>query len=282
MSEADVFYRKTLKDFTETVRRAMTSSIEAKNVKADSKRYWASVILTRICSLSASVLWVCPGSTLNPRSVTWDFESVAALCRSTFEAVLMLFYLGLEQVTEDEWNLRIKLVHLSDCTERIRLFHWMGSAEQLARLVPTAVWLRQQIQANPAFQALPEKVRKELLTGDKATLFGKKEIISRWNEDPDKALGYYRFISNYVHSLALGFHRTATHGRIGIENDVDKANMGTALDFTAQWLTKALDGFEAAFADLVIFGRGTFSFSFLTRPTFSARDEALIARIFHT
>lgn len=280
MSGADDLYGKGLKDFTEASRRAMASSVEARDLKVDDKQYWAAIILTRICALSASVLWVCPGSVLNAKSLTWDFESIAALCRCIFEAVLMLFYLGLEQATDDEWRLRIKLVHLSDCTERIRLFHWMGSNEEIAGFVPTAFWLRQQIRANPAFLALPKKIQKGLLPGDKATIFGKEEIITRWGEDPEKALGYYRFISNYVHCLPLGFHRTALHGRNGVENDVDKANMGMALDFTSQWISKALDGFEEAFANLVTFGRTTYDFNVLTKPSFSARDEALIARIF--
>lgn len=279
MPADDEIYKDGLKNFTATVKRMYESSIAATNVDAGQQRYWASVILTRICSLSASVLWVCPGSVLNPKSLTWDFESVAALCRSMFEAILMLFYF-LEQVSDDELNLRIKLVHLADCTERIRLFSWMGALDDLAGFVPTAVSLRVQLEANPVFQSLPEKVRNELRTGNKATLFGKGEIIRRANEDPDQALGFYRFISNYVHCLPLGFHRTAMHSRNGIEDDVDKGYMGMTLDFTAQWLEKGVERFEAAFTDLVAFGTGDYDFGILTKPTFTQRDEALIQRIF--
>jgi hypothetical protein len=233
MAAADEVYKDGMKKFTAIVKRLFESSIAATNLDAGQQRYWASIILTRTCSLSASVLWVCPGSVLNQRSLTWDFESVAALCRSIFEAILMLFYF-LEQVSEDEWKLRIKLVHLADCTERIRLFHSINSFDNLARSVPTAVSLRAQIEANPAFQSLPTRVQKELRTGSKATLFGKGEIIKRANGDPEQALDFYRFISNYVHCLPLGFHRTAMHNRIGTENDVDKTYMGMTLDFTAQ------------------------------------------------
>jgi hypothetical protein len=279
MPVADQLYKDGLKKFTAVVKRLYESSTAAKNVDAGQHRYWASVIVTRICSLSASVLWVCPGSVLNPRSLTWDFEGVAALCRSTFEAILMLFYF-LEQVSEDEWKLRIKLVHLADCTERIRLFHWMGGFDDLAGFVPTAVSLRAQIEANPVFQSLPERVQKELRTGNNATLFGKGEIIRRANEDPEQELRFYRFISNYVHCLPLGFHRTAMHNRSGTENEVDKSYMGMTLDFTAQWLEKAVKQFETALADLVTFGTGNFDFSILMKPTFTPQDEALIQRVF--
>ena len=155
----------------------------------------------------------------------------------------------------------------------------MGAVDDLAGFVPTAVSLRAQLEANPAFQSLPEKVRNELRTGNKATLFGKGEIIRRANEDPEQALGFYRFISNYVHCLPLGFHRTAMHNRLGTENELDKGYMGMTLDFTAQWLAKAIEHYEAAFTDLVVFGTGNFDFGILTKPTFTSLDEALIHRI---
>lgn len=279
MTTADQLYGDGLGKFTAIVKRLYESSLAAANIDAGQQRYWASVILTRICSLSASVLWVCPGSVLNPRSLTWDFESVAALCRSIFEAILTLFYF-LEQVSEDEWRLRITLVHLADCTERIRLFHWIGSQDDLAGFVLTAVSLRAQLEANPAFKSLPVKVQTELRAGSKATLFGKGEIIKRANEDPEEALGFYRFTSNYVHCLPLGFHRTAMHKRVGTENDVDKGYIGMNLDFIARWLGKAAERFETAFADLVRFGIGSFDFSVLLKPTFTPRDERLIQRVF--
>lgn len=281
MTTAEQLYEDGLKKFTAIVKRMYESSIDAAGIDCGQQRYWASVILTRICSLSASVLWICPGSVLNPRSLTWDFESIAALCRSIFEAILMLFYF-LEQVSEDEWKLRITLVHLADCTERIRTFHWLNDFEEVARFVPIAVSLRAQLEANPAFKSLPMKVQKELRAGGKATLFGKGEIIKRANEDPEEALGFYRFISNYVHCLPVGFHRTAMHERIGTENEVDKGYIGMTLDFTARGLEKAVERFEAAFADLVTFGTGNFDFSNLMKPTFTPQDENLIRQVFST
>ncbi len=284
MSEADKIYVPALRKFTKIARRCFEASINARNVDAGPQRYWASVIFTRICSLSANLILLCPGSVLNPRGLNWDFESIAALSRSVFEAILMLLYLGLEKLSADEWNLRINLVHLADCTERIRLFQSLGSDNELARLVPTAYWLRSQLEANSIFQALPEKLRKELRTGEKATLFGKGEIIARAQEDPIGTLDFYRFISNYIHYFPMGFHRTAMHQRIGTENDVDKGYAGLALDFASRWLEKAVSGFEAAFADLATFGKGSFDFAVLTKPSggLSERDEALYKqRILH-
>lgn len=282
MSEANDLYIKKLRGFTREAKRAFEASITAKGLKAGGARYWASVLLTRICTISASLLLVCPGSVLNEKGANWDFESVAALSRSLFEAILMLFYLGLDEASEDEWDLRFLLLNLADCTERIRYFHQLGDSENVAWGVPTAVSLRAQIEHNPVFQALPVKFRKVLLTGERPTLFAKGEIIRRAKEDPVAALDFYRFLSNYMHFLPFGFHRTGIHQRDGTENEVDKARMAQALEFTANWLGKAVREFEGKFSDLVTFGRGSFDFTVLTgrSNTLSARDKALLDRIF--
>ena len=278
----DQIYAKALKSFTRTTKRAFEASTAAKGIDAGNQRYWASVLLTRICSLCTSVLLVCPRSVLNERGLNWDFEGVAALSRSLFEAILMLFYLGLETVSEDEWKARIKLVHLADCTERIRLFHSLENQDEIASFVLTAVGLRSELKANSFFQTIPLKKQKELLTGEKATLFGKGEIITRLKENPEATLDFYRFISNYVHSFPLGFHRTSMHKRDGTENDVDKTYMGLALEFATEWLLKGVEAFEFSFADLVIFGQRSFDFRILMSQasSLSARDEALIQNVF--
>lgn len=282
MSQPDQLYELALKRFTKTAKRAIEASIAAKGVDAGSQRYWASLLLTRICSLSTSILLVCPRSVLNERGLNWDFESVAALTRSSFEAILMLFYLGLDTVSEDEWKVRIGLVHLVDCTERIRLFHQLHSYGELAGLIPTAVSLRGKLEANPFFQAMAPKRKNKLLSGERATLHGKGNMISGLGEDPEDTLSLYRFLSNYLHSFPFGFHRSGMHKRDGTENEVDKAYMGIALEFAAKWLKKAVENFEKAFSGLVIFGQNSFDFGVLTAPSKSltARDEALIQRVF--
>jgi len=282
MSLAEESYRRNLKEFTKVAKRSFEASINAKGVHAGARRYWASVLLTRICSLSASILFICPGSVLNEKGRNWDFESIAALTRSLFEAILVLFYLGLECLPDDEWYLRFHVVNLADCTERIRIFYELDDHDNVAWGVPTAVLLRARITANPAFHALPEKLRKELLTGERPFLLGKREIIKRVGEDPASTLWYYRLLSNYLHFYPLGFHRTGIHGRDGTENEVDKGNMAVALHFAAKWLNKAVIDFEDQFSDLVTFGTGSFDFDAMAGRTSSldARDEALISRVF--
>ena len=271
-------YTSALIEFTASLKRAIETSIETKGIDAGDQKYWATVLLTNICSIASSILFICPRSILNERGLSWSLESVAALARSVFEGILMVFYLGLEPVPTDEWKVRITLVHLADCTERIRLFTHLGDQETVARFVGTAVDLRSRLTANPAFAAMGKK--NEYLSGERATLFGKAEIIKRMQEDSEDALYFYRFMSNYLHSLPFGFHRTGEHKRDGTENEVDKFYIAMTLQFTAKWLDRITAEFQKAFANCVTYGKGGFDFRVMTIPAFSKREQAMIDRVF--
>lgn len=276
-------YRTMLQSYTHAVERVSADSIAAAGKDAGPQRYWASVVMTRLVAVASGVLFICPDSVLNPDGLLWDFGNVAAPIRSVFETVLMLFYLGIETVSEDEWKLRINLIHLHDCIERIRLFHGFDTQEQLAALMPTAVNLRNKISLNPAFIALPLKTQKTILNGDKPTLFGKSEIIRRMGHDPDAALNYYRFISNYIHNFPFGFHRSAMQGRDGTINAVDVGYSAEALRWGTVLLGLAADAFEKELQGFAEFGKEKFDVRILRRSALlSARDEALIKKAFKT
>ncbi len=275
-------YRKALQRYSTAVEHASISSICVKGLDAGPQRYWASVIFTRLVALASNVLFICPESILNKDGLVWDFGSLAALIRGVFETILMIFYLGLDELSEDDWKLRINVVHLNDCTERIRLFYNLGSYEQLGGLIPTAVWLRDKVRTNPSYKSLSSQTQKDLLCGEKPTIFGKKQMIVRLGQNSDEVLSYYRFVSNYVHNFPFGFHRTGLHGRDGTINLVDITYYAQALDFGAQWLERVNKGFQQKFEGFTTFSaHARFDLSILRRrsPTLKA-DMALVDRVF--
>jgi hypothetical protein len=99
----DVFYSTQLKSFTETLGVALASSLSAAGVDAGYRRYWASVLFTRMCSIGVSLLSLCPGSKVSPDSLHWDFSSVASLARNLLECDLIFFYLCIDPADEDVW-----------------------------------------------------------------------------------------------------------------------------------------------------------------------------------
>jgi hypothetical protein len=274
-------YQAALSAYTVEVERISADSLAAANLRAGDQRYWASVLMIRLVAVASAILFICPDSVLNPDGLLWDFGGVAALIRSVFEAVLMLFYLGIEDVPEDEWKLRIAVVHLHDCTERIRLFYGYGMYDQLASFIPMATEFRRRIRENQAFASIFATTQKDILRGDRPTIFGKGEILKRIGEEPGPILNYYRFVSNYIHNFPFGFHRTGEQGRDLTINEVDVVYTGQALRWAAEWLSKAAQAYEAKFKGLTQFGKRKFDVRALRRSNLlSARDRSLIEKVF--
>ena len=282
LDEALDRYRTALRFYTKSVKRATETSHATKGLTAGAQRYWASVVFTRLVSVASGVLFIAPESLVNESSQLWDFCSIASLIRAVFETVLTLQYLGLDELSDDEWKFRIALIHLNDCTERIRLFDSLGDHAFLAGLVPMAMELRRRVKSYPNFNNFTPQLQKDMLRGEKATAYGKEQILIRMNVDPSPVLSFYRFISNYIHNYPMGFHRTDWHGRDGTLNAVDVGYSAIALTFANEWLETACVNYEKKFADLATFGAASYDLRNLRKNNISKADELLINRAFHT
>ena len=118
----DEYYPSVLSNFTDRVGHAVNSSYSAAGLASGPRRFWGSVLFTRLCTTSVSILFLCPHSKVNPHGKHWDFGSIASLSRNLYECALHFFYLAIEPVSEDEWLFRLKVMQLHDCKERQRMF----------------------------------------------------------------------------------------------------------------------------------------------------------------
>lgn len=264
----DEHYVSALAHFTEILERAIVSSHEATGIDAGQRRFWASVLFTRLCTQAVSILWLCPRSKVNPDGTHWDFGSIASLTRNLFECAVHFFYLTIDAVSDDEWLARLKVMQLHDCTERLRMFKALDpNQSQLRRFERQANELRSILENNSYFASLPGKLRKDLLTGKRSSILSRDEILERMGQFDPKTRGYYRFLSAHTHSFPLAYYRMAEQDRgRGEENEVEKGYMASALEFCSDVLERSVDGFRKSFADIVPFAPRTFDWGRLRRP----------------
>lgn len=248
-------YGSALNRFTEAAKQALSASRTAIGLDAGERRFWASVLFTRLCTVSMSILWLCPGSEINADGLHWDFSSVASLARSLFETEIIFFYLCIEPVTDDEWHARLRVMQLHDCTERSRMFrHFDPNDSQLPEFHIQADELRALLAKNPFFAAVEGSLRKALMKGVRPCILTQDEILQRMGALHSGMRGYYRFLSSHAHWYPLAFYRMAEQGRgHGVENDYEKRNLAVALEFCADLLTRGTHDFQQAFQDLVLF-----------------------------
>lgn len=266
--DTDERYLLALNKFTLAVEQAIASSHQASGLDAGPRRYWGSVLFTRLCNACVSMLLLCPRSKINRRGAHWDFGGVACLARSVIECALYFFYLAIEPISEEEWMTRLKVMQLHDCKERQRMFRAFNSANpQLESFEKQAGELRATLKNNPYFASLPESLRRVSLKGERSSLLTHDEIYGRVEGLPEDFRGTYRFFSSHAHSFPLAFYRTGERNRgRGEENEIEKGYMGWALDFSAEVLFRATSDFQRSFAGLVNFVPRSFDWRVLQKP----------------
>lgn len=258
--DASRYYRNSLRAFVIALEEAIVTSSQLEGHHVSNRRFWASVLFTRLCTTGVSILWLCPRGPLNPDGLDWDSSSVLSLVRNLFECELVLFYLGTEPVGEEERKARLRVMQLHDCMERFRMFKDSDPAHKnLGGFRKQADELQALLLGNSFFTSLPDKLKKKLLKGEQASILSQDEILRRMGAFEQRFRGYYRFLSSHAHSFPLAFYRMVDQGRgRGVENEVDKGYVAGAIDFASEVVSRATAEIRGAFKGVVTFKPGKY------------------------
>lgn len=241
--ELDEEYRKSIASFDEAAIEAVRVSRAAMGRQAGSRGFWASVLFTRLCNSTVSLLVMTPKSRLSEdrRIDHWDFSAIASLIRNLLECYLAFFYLVVDPKNDGEYRFRLCLMQLHDCTSRIRMFRdFDPNYHELPDFKAQTDELRQRLSGLDQFSALPAKRQKQLLDGKRFLHVSQDELITRMNEDVAEFRGNYRFLSAHVHSLPLSFYRMADQDRgRGLENSVEKSYIAAYITFAEKFIRRA-------------------------------------------
>ncbi len=232
---------------------AVISSDEARAKDAGVRRYWSSILLVRICLIGRSLLRLCPDFDNQDPLMHWDFASAGTIARSVFECGLFFRYFTTD-VEAQEWRARQNIMQLADCTERINLFSMLNNLEEVSGFQAHAEDLRQRLLGNSYFQTLESKLQKTLLQGARASIYTLRQLADEYIRD-DSVWFFYQSTSSNTHSLPFSFYRMTEHGRIGVENDVEKHYFAMAMSVAADIIDGVVAAFREDFAPLVVFSQ---------------------------
>ena len=100
------------------------------------------------------------------------------------------------------------------------------------------------------FLSLPEKRQTDLLKGEKALFFTHEEVFERMGEPYKEFRALYRLMSAHTHTMPIAFYRMGADGRgNGIENPVDKGQIGIFLPIAEKFLDRAIKDMLDIFPD---------------------------------
>jgi hypothetical protein len=244
--DVDFHYRDSLVQLAQGLIDAISTSQATRGLPSgqNGRRFWASVLLARICGVAASLQLILPNSASNIHGKVWDSASALSLCRNIFETDLALLYLCTDEMDDEDYDLRIKLVFLHDSQERPRIVGKIGGSEKEVGkdfYAEEANRLRGEIASNSVFLLLPNWKQKRLLEGKTPYYLSQDELIQRRGEDANTLRGIWELLSSHAHSYPFSYYRVLEDPNRGTgrENDTDKSYCGLSAQLTATMLSRA-------------------------------------------
>lgn len=244
-------YRAALKAFDEATCEAMAVGQVVGVRMAAPHIGMAMHVFTRVCAHAVAMVRACPHSRWTKSYADhWDFSAIAGHARSIIEGTLLLHYVIKEPESPEEWHLRLTVMDLNDCSRRIKILRSFASPEELQAFSTQAEELKDRLRQNPIFQALDDKGKKRLLSGDNLTVCTRDEELDELGVDRKQFYMMWNFLSQHAHVLPLSFYRIEPNGRgTGLSNDVDRSYMRMMLLVCADYLAECTDLVAAAFPE---------------------------------
>ncbi|EPK1684172.1 hypothetical protein RFD78_002959 [Klebsiella aerogenes] len=248
----------SLDDYYQALRFCDIATCEAKAVgQALAGRYekpykgWSSSIFTRLCIHAGLIMRNAPKSRwFKADYELWDYSCIAPHVRAIMEGELLLFYISRPPLNEEEWLVKLKILHLNDCNRRIKLFESIGDAENLEAFLREKEILIEDISKLECFKALPSDVKKKATQGKILTIQSRDELLRMCGIDGNYFNPVFDHLSHYTHILPYSFYRIEANGRgTGIFNDTDKGFIYSGLIAAAESMTRCTDIMIGLFPD---------------------------------
>jgi len=252
-------YKERIKAFQGLLSDCINVSRKCSNILSPTgAHFYASVLFTVLCTRAVSLAILAPETAWSRKAIEhWDYASLAVLVRSLLEVRLAFFYLCVEECDPIEWECRLNLFHLHDCTARIQLFQEMNpDSNDIEGFKEQAKELKARLETNKFFCALSAPDRRRFLHGKNAYLVPLEEIAVAAGVDLHNFRWIYKFLSSHVHGLPLSFYRIGRdyddRGR-GLHSRTEDNYACLCISLSLTLLIRSRDEMKALFEPYVAF-----------------------------
>lgn len=214
---------------------------------------YATHIFTSLCTQAVSMIRAAPRTRWTTSDFEhWSFNCVAGQFRAIMEGEILFTYIIEAPASPEQWSAKLNVMHLNDCTRRIKLFKNIpGQEASVADFELAAEELRDRLRSNAYFMALPPNTNKRCLSGDFLMISSRDEMLESMGKDRAAFNVMFDLLSQHTHILPLSFYRIEPQGRgTGLENEADRNYIGAGLTMCAEILKTATDKIVEAFPDV--------------------------------
>jgi hypothetical protein len=243
-------YSDKLSKFSQTVEIAKkVSKLGSGRYVKDIKLSWACILHTKICVTSTSLLLLAPPSKKQKNEpISWDFSSMFSLTRNLVECYQTLYYLCIDNISDDERLARKKLFNLHDYYSRKKLLSFINKPIGDVNIETD---LRNELTKTEYFKKLEERQQKHFLKGDNAFFITREEIEEKMGSDINSYKMFYKLFSSNTHSYPMGFFGMIDGKRgTGIETEVEVKYSTLALQIAEEYLSESTKNIITLFPDI--------------------------------
>lgn len=200
------------------------------------KHFFASILHTTLVNKSTGFAFLLPHNPWCTTSIDyWDSGTTSLIARAIFETRLCFHYLCIDICSDDEWNCRIGVFNLHDCTRRIQLVD-----NESKRFRIQAEKIKEELFANDHFNSLPQKQQNKLLKTETQYLYPLADIAKKTGIKESEFKIIYPLLSAHVHCLPFSFYRTGEENRgIGVHSPVEEGYLTIHMNIVSSMLEES-------------------------------------------
>ena len=200
-------YTGNLKTFEELCHHAAILSDENAGRKTSDRKYWGSIIFSKICLTAIGVLRFLPDSVFYTRTNNleiWDISSICILSRSLIDAYYVFFYLAIDNISDDEFTFRLILWELHSVCERLSMLKLIKSKiSAIPDLIQEIDRLKERLKHNAYYRELRTGKKDKFISGKYGLSLDRNQISKKVGINVDYANMIYKDLSQYVHSYTI-------------------------------------------------------------------------------
>lgn len=230
-------YKEELKAYDVLLRAAISVSQKTGNIETKQRYIEATKIFTRMLVMAYTFYRLLPGNPItNDKQEHWDWPSVAAVARNFIDAYLHFFYIGVDNISEEEVDFRFKLMWFHLNSEKYRLYKSGPINVDLSDLETNLPIQKEQIQNHTFFKYLTKEDQNRASSSKSAIYMTQAKLMERLPFQSKDLSFMHRHYSNEVHSTAFAFRSLSNERGRGNENDTERAYMITASHLVRKYL----------------------------------------------
>ena len=243
-------YSEKLLLFSKIIKLSMkVSRLAGGRIAESDKITWACILNTKICVTGTSLFILTPESDITTKKIAhWDFSTMFTLARNIMECYQTMFYLCIDNVTEEELFARKKLFNLHDYYSRKKLFSFTTEKEEDIEIEKTVI---QELSETAYFKNLEEKQQKHFLKGENSFFVNREDIEEKMGNDKNEFKFLYKLFSSNTHSFPMGFFGMLDGTRgTGMKSEVEIHYSGLALDVAGGYIKESTKNILSFFGDI--------------------------------